>query len=186
MKKPTAYVECCRELESSGVDSDTACRACEIAFWQAHGMLIETAERNGADPAGSLVDSARMSTIELSSQDYGGQDYGGKNRQIGFTSEMPASRARIHAGLSKNLTRGASLASPPDEDPDDMVKLARRMGLPVRPELKVDPNDLVSVARNLGLPVRPERPACAIEESDPDHMVKLAKGLGLPVGPVTS
>jgi hypothetical protein len=132
-------------------------------------MLIETAERNGADPAGSLIDSARASTIELSRQ-----DDGGKNRQIG------------QAGLSRNLTRGASLASPPDEDPDDMVKLARRMGLPVRPESKVDPNDLVSVARNLGLPVRPERPACAIEESDPDHMVKLAKGLGLPVGPVTS
>jgi hypothetical protein len=67
------------------MDSDKACRACEIAFWQAHGMTVEAAERYGLDPGGSLVDAAWMSTVELSSKALAQPD-----RHVGLTWELTA------------------------------------------------------------------------------------------------
>lgn len=66
MSLPASFVECCQSLEQGGMAPDRACRACTIAFWDAHGMTPEAAEKWNLDPGGSIADKAYMSSIELS------------------------------------------------------------------------------------------------------------------------
>lgn len=63
---PKQYDQCVAELTAQGVPSDHACRACEVAFWQQHGVTVGTALANGFEPAGEpLMEAAGVVAAEL-------------------------------------------------------------------------------------------------------------------------
>lgn len=67
---PKQYDHCVAELTAQGVPSNHACRACEVAFWQQHGVSVGTALANGFEPAGEpLTEAAGVVAAELAAED---------------------------------------------------------------------------------------------------------------------
>ena len=62
---PSAFDECCNRLQGDGVDCETACRACEIAFWDAYGVSTCEADQKGFDPGGDISGRAYQAVSEL-------------------------------------------------------------------------------------------------------------------------
>lgn len=81
---PSAFDDCCNRLQQDGVDGETACRACEIAFWDAFGMRKDAADQFGVDPGGDISGRAWQAVSELAEGDGEGE------RFIGIETEIPA------------------------------------------------------------------------------------------------
>lgn len=79
----SAFDECCNRLQGDGIDCDTACRACEIAFWDAFGMTTEAADQFGVNPGGDISGRAYQAVSELS-------DGSEEDRFVGIETEIPA------------------------------------------------------------------------------------------------
>lgn len=65
---PKQFDACVATLTDSGHDQDRACRACQAAFWQEHGVTVGVALQAGFDPEGDLTDHASLVAAELAEQ----------------------------------------------------------------------------------------------------------------------
>lgn len=82
---PSAFEECCNRLQEGGLDSETSCRACEIAFWDAFGLTTEAADNYGVDPGGDISGRAYQAVSELSAAE--------EEQFVGIETEIPATLA---------------------------------------------------------------------------------------------
>lgn len=79
---PSAFDECCSRLQEGGMDEGTACRACEIAFWDAFGLTKDAADNYGVDPGGDISGRAYEAVSELAAAE--------EESFVGIESEIPA------------------------------------------------------------------------------------------------
>ena len=64
----SAYDECCQQLKEFGCDDSTACRSCQVAFWDAFGMTPAAADQWGVNPGGSIADRAWSAVAEMAAE----------------------------------------------------------------------------------------------------------------------
>lgn len=81
----SAFDECCTRLQEGGLDQETACRACEIAFWDAFGLTKDAADNYGVDPGGDISGRAYEAVSELSAAE--------EESFVGIETEIPATLA---------------------------------------------------------------------------------------------
>lgn len=87
---PKQFDACVATLTDAGHDSDRACRACQTAFWQEHGVTVGVALQAGFDPEGDLADHASLVAAELADQGDEGDSVfvlGGRLRPVSSADE---------------------------------------------------------------------------------------------------
>jgi len=112
----SSFKECCQTLADYGVQGDAACRACEIAFWDAFGMTPEAADYYGVDPGGDISGRALGAVAELAGQMPDGQFLGPESEMVAKleAASLEAYGLEIETREVKSLFREVRMLAPGD------------------------------------------------------------------------
>lgn len=112
----SAFKDCCQTLKDYGVEGESACRACEIAFWDAFGMTPDSADRYGVDPGGDISGRALGAVAELAGQVPDGQFFGPESEMVGTleSASLEAYGLEVESQEVKSLFREVRMLAPGD------------------------------------------------------------------------